>query len=147
MPKNSSWTNYTKDLLRVADLSQQELAEKLEKNGVGSGNQGYIAGRLNSDETVPPDDSELEHWADAMSLSGEMRKKFFRLAQVERVPKRYRQEYSELWEKYEKTKKMLDNTQKSNKELRDMAESLQAQVAEITAQTAKLIAKQDNAAP
>lgn len=147
MPKNSPWTNYTKDLLRVADLSQQDLADKLAKRGVGSGTQGYIAGRLNSDETVPPDDGELEHWADSMSISGDMRKKFFRLAQVERIPKRYRQEYGELWDRYEKTKKLLENTQKSNKELREMVELLQAQVAQVTAQAAKLIAKQDDVVP
>ena len=144
MPKNSQWTDYTKDLLRVAELSQQRLAEKLEKKGVGSGNQGYIAGRLNSAETVPPDDGELEHWAEAMGLSGEMRKKFFRLAQVERIPKRYRLEYAELWERYEKSKKTLENIQKSNQELRAIVTALQLQVAELTAKAAQFITKQDD---
>lgn len=147
MPRNSKWTDYTKDLLRVAELSQQRLAEKLEKMGVGSGNQGYVAGRLNSSETVPPDDSELEHWADSMGLSGEMRKKFFRLAQAERIPKRYRQEYDELWDRYEKAKKTNGNTQRSNQELRATVSVLQAQVAELTAKAAKLIAKQDDVGP
>lgn len=141
MPKNSPWTNYTKELLKVSDLSQARLAEKLSKRMNIDASQGYVAGKLNSADTLPPDDLELEHWSDSMELSGEMRRKFFRLAQIERIPKRYRTEYTELFEKYEKTRKTLENVQKQNLELKDLISSLQTHVADLTAQTAKLIAK------
>lgn len=144
MPRMSPWTIYTKQLLEVADLSQTRFAEILSRSMKRPLTQGYVSGRLMCETTVPPDVEELEHWAESMGLRGEMRKKFFRLAQFERIPSRYRREYTEVFDLYEKTKKKLDDTVKQNAELKALLDTMQAKLVDLTAKTAKRITEDES---
>jgi hypothetical protein len=145
MPKRSAWSEYTKELLSVAGMSQHDMARRIAKISGVECSQGKIAGRLNSTETRVPPDLELEVWAQALDLHGEWRKKFFRLAQTERIPKRYRAEYTELFEKYEKQQEIISKMEAMNRELCARADKLEAMLATLTQESAQSLVRGEKA--
>jgi hypothetical protein len=134
------WKEFTKRAIELADLNQSELARLLTKKLGRNVTQGQIFSRIgNPNGRAPREEEDLKAWADCLKLDGQHRERFFRLAYTERVSPRLRIMMADMEATLEKTEKKAERFDKMVKEQKQLIEQLSAQLAEATAQTARLM--------
>ncbi len=135
------WGEFTKSAMDLVGLTQTELARILSKKLNRSITQGALQARLNGDRSQPPDESELQAWADALKLDGFHRQKFIRLALFSRTPLQIRKELLAAEDRIAANEKRIASLEKQDLDLRRQVVDLQRQLGEVTAQATELLGR------
>lgn len=133
------WGEFTKSAMDLAGITQEELAEAVGKKAGRRITQGAVQARINGPKSQPPQDQELEWWADALKLTGFHREKFIRLALFSRTPLSIRQELIRAEDRLAANEVRVKNLERNDSRLRGEVAELRGKLAEVTAQAAELL--------
>lgn len=133
------WSEFARKALELSGVSQSELARRLSAKLDRTITQGAIQSRLANPNGMPPTDTELTVWADALRLDGFHRDQFIRLAYLERTHPAIKRELLAIESRLEKSHIKIAKLENENVSLRERVSTLESQLAEAAAEAAKLL--------